>query len=56
MISKRKRILLSRADIFKVLAITNIEVTSPGSLWVEVTASSEDLMILKNLSYKYSLL
>jgi hypothetical protein len=52
----QKRILLSRADIFKVLAVTNIEITSPGSLWVEAMASEDDLLALKNSSYKYTII
>jgi len=52
----QKRILLSRADIFKVLAITNIKIISPGTIWVTALAFEDDLLALKNSSYKYTII
>ena len=50
------RILLSRRDCFRVLAITDVTILAAGSIWVEAMADKEDLILLKNSRFKYTVL
>lgn len=52
----KTHILLSRADIFNILSLIQVELLIVGSIWIEALATNEDLQLLNQLNYQYRVL